>query len=88
MQLKGLSFKDLLLQRAKKLILDMTSVKFETIVYVAYGMWDGRISDWAGLAYMAAAVGIKEFSDYKEKQSVIIGQQILTGGQYSKRGGD
>lgn len=88
MQLKGLSFKDLLLQRAKKMILDMTSVKFETIVYVAYGMWDGRISDWAGLAYMAAAVGIKEYVDMREKQTIHTEREILTGGQYSKRGGD
>lgn len=88
MQLKGLSFKDLLLQRAKKMILDMTSVKFETIVYVAYGMWEGKITDWAGLAYMAAAVGIKEYVDLKEKQTIGTERRILTRGQYSKGGGD
>lgn len=82
MQLKGLSFKDLLLQRGKKMILDMTSVKFETIIFVAYGMWVGKIDSWAGLAYMAAAVGIKEFADFKDKQ------QILSNGEYIKKGGD
>lgn len=82
MQLKGLSFKDLLIQRAKKLILDMTSVKFETIVFVGYGMWVDKIDTIPGLTYMAAAVGIKEFADYKEKQ------QVLSNGQYSKKGGD
>jgi hypothetical protein len=69
MQLKGLSFKDLLIARLKKVILDMTSVKFESMVYVAYGMWTGKINDWAGLAYMAAAVGIKEYVDMVEKRN-------------------
>lgn len=82
MQLKGVSFKELLLARLKKLILDMTSVKFETIVFVAYGMWVGKIDTIPGLGYMAAAVGIKEFADYKEKQ------QVLSNGQYLKKGGD
>lgn len=80
MQLKGMSFKELLLARLKKLILDMTSIKFETIIFVAYGMWVGKIETPYGLAYMAAAVGIKELADFKEKQ------QILTNGEYLKKG--
>lgn len=82
MQLKNLSFKDLLLQRVKKLILDMTSVKFESIVFVAYGMWVGKIDTISGLAYMAAAIGIKEYYDAKEKQ-----QTVLSNGEYLKKGG-
>ena len=82
MQLKGISFKELLLSRLKKLILDMTSVKFETIIFVAYGMWVDKIDTIPGLAYMAAAVGIKEFADFKEKQ------QVLSNGEYLKKGGD
>lgn len=82
MQLKNLSFKDLIIARLKKLILDMTSVKFETIVFVGYGMWIGKIDTIPGLAYMAAAVGIKEFADFKEKQ------QVLTNGQSLKEGGN
>lgn len=82
MNLKNISFKELLLQRVKKLILDMTSVKFESVVFVAYGMWVDKIDVIPGLAYMAAAVGIKEFVDYKEKQTV------LSNGQYLKKGGD
>jgi hypothetical protein len=68
MQLKGIEFKDLLSARIKKLILDMTSLKFESIVFVAYGMWVGKINDYAGLAYMAAAVGIKEYYDNKKNE--------------------
>jgi hypothetical protein len=68
MQLKKIKFTKLLEARLKKIILDMTSVKFETIVYVAYGIWAGKINDWAGLAYMAAAVGIKEYVDMVEKR--------------------
>lgn len=82
MQLKNISFKELLLSRLKKLILDMTSVKFETIIFVAYGMWVGKIDTIPGLAYMAAAVGIKEIADFKEKQ------QVLSNGEYLKKGGD
>jgi len=67
MQLKGIGFWELLKQRAKKLILDMTSIKFESIVFVAYGMWVGKIETLYGLGYMAAAVGIKEYFDNKEK---------------------
>jgi hypothetical protein len=81
MQLKGISFKELLLSRLKKLILDMTSVKFETLVFVTYGMWVDKIDTIPGLAYMAAAVGIKEFADFKEKQ------QVLSNGEYLKKGG-
>jgi len=68
MQLKDIKFWDLLKARVKKLILDMTSIKFESIVFVAYGMWVGKISDYAGLAYMAAAVGIKEYYDNKKNE--------------------
>jgi len=68
MQLKGVLFKDLLVARIKKLVLDMTSIKFESIVFVAYGMWAGKINDYAGLAYMAAAVGIKEYYDNKKNE--------------------
>ena len=67
MQLKGISFKELLIARLKKLILDMTSVKFESIVFVAYGIWVGKIETLYGLAYIAVAVGIKEFVDLKTK---------------------
>ncbi len=67
MQLKGISFKELLISRLKKVILDMTSVKFESMVFVAYGMWCDKINDWASCAYIAAAVGIKEFADYHDR---------------------
>jgi hypothetical protein len=30
-------------------------------------MWCGNIGDIAGLSYIAAAVGIKEYFDHKEK---------------------
>jgi len=70
MQLKGLSFKELIVGRLKKLILDMTSVKFESMIFVGYGMWVGKIETLYGLGYMAAALGIKEFVDMKEKSKM------------------
>ena len=67
MQLKDISLKELFYARLKKLILDMTSVKFESVVFVGAGIWAGKIEPVVGLSYMAVALGIKEFVDYKDK---------------------
>jgi hypothetical protein len=69
MKLKDLGFKELIVSRLKKLILDMTSIKFEFVVFVGYGIWAGKIPPIIGLPVIMAALGIREYVDFKQKQN-------------------
>ncbi len=67
MKLKDIPLKELVGARVRKMVLDVTSVKFGLLVFVAYGVWVGKIDQFYGLSYLAVGVGIKELVDFKEK---------------------
>lgn len=48
----------------------MTSVKFESMAFVCYCIYIGKIDAIIGLSYLATALGIKEFVDLKEKSKI------------------
>jgi hypothetical protein len=68
MKLNGIRFRDLLGARFRKVILDMTSVKFEFIVFVGYAIWEGKIPAHVGLPVMMVTLGIKEYVDFIGKK--------------------
>lgn len=69
MQLKDLGFWNLLYARIKKLILDMTSVKFEFVIFVGYCIWAGKIPPIVGLPTMMVALGMREYVDFLDKKN-------------------
>lgn len=69
MKLKDTGFWDLFLARIKKMILDMTSVKFEFVVFVGYAMWAGKIPPIYALPAMMVALGMREYVDFIQKKN-------------------
>jgi len=69
MKLKDIGFWELIKARVKKMILDMTSVKFEFVVFIGYAIWAGKIAPIVGLPVMMAALGMKEYVDFKQKSN-------------------
>jgi hypothetical protein len=69
MKLKDTGFGALLLARIKKMVLDMTSVKFEFVVFVGYAMWAGKIAPLYALPAMMLALGMREYVDFMDKKN-------------------
>ncbi len=69
MQLKEVGFFDLLYARFKKMILDMTSVKFEFVVFVGFAICYGKISAIVGLPAIMLALGMREYVDFLDKKN-------------------
>jgi hypothetical protein len=69
MKLKDTSFGSLLIARIKKMVLDMTSVKFEFVVFVGYAMWAGKITPLYALPAMMLALGMREYVDFMDKKN-------------------
>lgn len=69
MMLKDTSFGSLVLARIKKMILDMTSVKFEFVVFVGYAMWEGKIAPIYAIPAMMIGLGMREYVDFIEKKN-------------------
>jgi hypothetical protein len=69
MQLRDTTFKDLFLARIKKTVLDMTSVKFEFVVFLGYAMWVGKVPPIYALPAMMIALGMREYVDFFQKKN-------------------
>jgi hypothetical protein len=68
MQLKDIAFRDLFIARIKKMILDMTSIKFEFVIFIGYAMWAGKVEPIYALPAMMVALGMREYVDFFQKK--------------------
>jgi len=58
--LKETPFKYVIARGAKKLLTEMTSVKFLLLVFIGIGIWQRFISDSIGLGAALVVVGLRE----------------------------